>query len=109
MGEQGDSNGIWRTATLILTTALISLLTFLFLEGRNQVTKDDLKRAVENDSPYAKDQGQIKQHFDYTDRALEELKVQARDTITQLSELHGEVQATNRAVMQTLDGRAHGR
>ena len=47
MAESSSGNGTWKTTAVVSLTLNITLITGWFLEGRNWVTHDELRREVQ--------------------------------------------------------------
>ena len=64
MTPQSSGDGIWKTAALVLSSSLVSMMGAYFLATKNAVSKDELPAIIQQNNPYTKDAADIKSKLD---------------------------------------------
>ena len=93
-------NGTWRTIAVSLASAIIAFGAAWFTFGMNSISRVEVLRLVETQTPYAKDQnfvhGVLESNTAMLDSLVTEvtaLKVEQARMATALEQLHKELEA----------------
>ncbi len=86
-----NGNGWWKTTAVGLGGAIVGLLGFLFLQGREVVSAAQVSRMIQTESPYVADKGKIEERALYTARSLDQVASDQREILRELAELRSEM------------------
>ena len=105
MATEGG-NGIWRTAALMLASALVGLLPAFW---RSQVSPEDLRRIEKIENDLVTENASYKQHLEYSDRNIDALKQEMHELGGQFRTLGAEVGGLSARFDMLTERRTHGR
>lgn len=77
-----DTSAWWKYTTTSLGTIVVAFSGFWMLEGRNFVDRNEVKRIINEDTPYVRDAPALKQQLAYMTELLVDLRSQ-QDKSTQ--------------------------
>lgn len=91
--ERKDDS-IYKMATLILASALITLLGAYFASQKNVVTREELPGLIEHYNPYTQDQKDLKNQVANLQNEVVELRGQVRQLQTDVGNISAKLGVT---------------